>query len=675
MDEKQDTGANVEELRRLIDHHNYRYYALDQPEISDSEYDRLFAELVRLENENPELITPDSPTQRVGFAPIEKFLPFPHEMPLLSLENATTEKDVIEFEARIRRHLGYEGPIEYVAEPKMDGLAVEMVYENGVFSGAGTRGDGFTGEDVTVNVRTIRSVPLRLRAERRNPPLPARIAIRCEVFIEKKDFEALNETRARASEPLFANPRNAAAGSLRQLDPSVTATRPLRAFFYGVGVLEGRQFETQWETLNALKLWGLPVNPRSTICSSIGEAIDFYNQLAEEREKLPYEIDGMVIKVNRLDWQSELGEKSRSPRWAIAFKFNPDEAQTHVLDIRVQVGRTGILTPVAFLNPVLVGGVTVKRATLHNMDEIERKGICIGDAVMVHRAGDVIPEVSEVLKSRRTGDERPFRMPSACPSCGGEVVRLPDEAFHRCLNLNCPAQVKASIVHFASRDAMNIEGLGHKIVSRFIDENIISSVPDLYTLRKEDLEHLPGFGEKSASNLLDSIEGSKETTLSRFLHALGVSHVGSHLAELLASHFKSLDALRSASVAQLQEIAGIGEKVAYAVNSYFANPANSQLIDDLLSFGFRLKIPQPSGPVDGSFWMDKTVVFTGALSSLPRPEAARVVALRGARVTDSVSKNTDIVIAGKDPGAKLAKAEKLGVRIMNEEEFARMLDE
>lgn len=674
MDEKQDIRARIEELRRLIDYHNYRYYALDQPEISDSEYDALFAELVRLEKENPEFITPDSPTQRVGFAPIEKFLPFPHELPLLSLENATTEKDVLEFEARIHKHLNYNGPIEYVAEPKMDGLAVEMVYENGIFTGAGTRGDGFTGEDVSVNVKTIRSVPLRLHPGRNVPSPPTKIAVRCEVFMEKKDFEALNKTRARSNEPLFANPRNASAGSLRQLDPAVTAGRPLRAFFYGAGVVEGREFETHWETLNALKLWGLPVNPKSRICGTIGEAIEFYKQLAEERETLPYEIDGMVIKVNRIDWQRHLGEKSRSPRWAIAFKFNPDEAQTHVLDIGVQVGRTGTLTPVAFLNPVLVGGVTVRRATLHNMDEIERKGICVGDAVMVHRAGDVIPEVSEVLKSKRTGNERPFHMPSDCPSCGGEVVRLPDEAFHRCLNRNCPAQVKASIVHFASRDAMNIEGLGHKIVSRFMDENIISSVPDLYRLSIGDIEDLTGFGAKSASNLLDSIEMSKDTTLARFLYALGISHVGSHMAELLAAHFQSLDAIRSASVDQLREISGVGEKVAYAVHSYFANPANRKLVDDLLSLGVSLKTPQLLRPVESSFWLGKTVVFTGGLSTLPRPEAARAVAAKGARVADSVSRNTDVVVVGKDPGSKLAKAEKLGVRIMSEDEFTRMLD-
>ncbi|MEN6440973.1 MAG: NAD-dependent DNA ligase LigA [Syntrophobacter sp.] len=674
MDEKQDIRALIEELRRQIAHHNYRYYALDEPEVSDAEYDRLFAELVGLENENPELITPDSPTQRVGFAPIEKFLSFRHEMPLLSLENAMAEEDVFEFDRRVRRLLDHGGDIEYVAEPKMDGLAVEMVYEDGVFIGAGTRGDGFTGEDVTANVKTIRSLPLKLHPASPGGSLPRRMAIRGEVYMEKKDFEALNERRKNANEPVFANPRNAAAGSLRQLDPNITANRSLRVYFYGVGTLEGHEFKSQWELLNQLKQWGLPVNPRSINCVNIDAAISFYGQLVEQREGLPYEIDGMVIKVNRFDLQAELGEKSRSPRWAIAFKFNPDEAQTHVLDIDVQVGRTGILTPVAFLNPILVGGVTVKRATLHNMDEVERKEIRIGDAVVVHRAGDVIPEVSRVIKEKRTGEEKPFHMPDTCPSCGGRVVRLPDEAFHRCLNRNCPAQVKASIAHFASRDAMDIEGLGHRIVSRFIDEGIISSVPDLYRLGLDDLQHLPGFGLKSAQNLLDSIQASKETTLARFLHALGINHVGAHMAELLAGHFGSLESLRSSNEEELRQIAGVGEIVATAVAGYFLDPSNRKLVDDLLSLGIKIEQSLPA-PVEEGFWAGKTVVFTGTLSSMPRQSAARAVAAKGARITESVSKNTDIVVAGKDPGSKLAKAEKLGVRVMDEAEFSRMLDE
>jgi DNA ligase (NAD+) len=674
MNQKEDDRARIEDLRQQIAHHNYLYYALDQPEIEDAEYDRIFKELIKLENENPELITPDSPTQRVGFAPLEKFLPFPHELPLLSLENAMTGEEVIEFERRVRRFLHYDGTIEYVAEPKMDGLAVEVVYENGILTGAGTRGDGFTGEDVTLNIKTIHSVPLRLYSGKGGPAPPVKLAVRGEIYMEKKDFEALNEARKKSNEPVFANPRNAAAGSLRQLDPAITAGRPLRGFFYGIGAVDGFEYQTQWELLERLRSLGLPVNPKSGLFQSIPETIRYYEQLAEARESLPYEIDGMVIKVNRVDLQNRLGEKSRSPRWAIAFKFNPDQAQTHVVDIGVQVGRTGILTPVAFLNPVPVGGVTVKRATLHNMDEIQRKDIRKGDAVIVHRAGDVIPEVTEVILSKRTGEETSFEMPKECPSCRGEVVRLPGEAFHRCVNRNCPAQVKASIVHFADRDAMNIDGLGHKIVSRFIDEGIIARIPDLYRLGMADLENLPGFGSKSAHNLLASIEGSKSTTLPRFLYALGISHVGSHMAELLAGHFGSFEAVRTATGEQLEQVPGIGEKVAYAVVTYFSSPANRQLVEDLLDMHIDIKAFQARRPVEISFWLGKSVVFTGGLSSMPRQDAAARVAAKGARVVDSVSGKTDLVVAGQDAGSKLAKAEKLGIRIMSEEEFVTMLD-
>jgi len=677
MIDKEDIVARIEDLRRLLDFHNYRYYVLDQPEISDAEYDKIFRELVDLENRNPELITPDSPTQRVGFAPIDKFHPFRHEIPLLSLENAMNTQEALDFDRRVRKLLGTSPlQVDYVAELKMDGLAVELVYENGVLTGAGTRGDGFTGEDVSQNVKTIRAAPLRLFSHPGENALPVKLAVRGEVFMEKRDFEALNEERGKRSEPLFANPRNAAAGSLRQLDPSITASRPLRAFFYGIGTFEAeKEFVTQIEMLNQLKRWGLPVNPGSRLCHGIGEAVGYYEKMVEEREYLPYEIDGVVIKVNSLVWQRQLGDKSRSPRWAIALKFSPDEAQTHVQDIRVNVGRTGIITPVAFLNPVLVGGVTVKRATLHNIDEIERKDIRKGDAVILHRAGDVIPEVIEVIKSRRTGEEKPFRMPERCPACGAQVVRLPDEAFHRCVNRNCPAQIKGSIVHFASRDAMDINGLGERIVSQFIDSGIIRNVSDLYRLRMEDLENLPGFGNKSARNLLDAINGSKHTTLSRFLYSLGISHVGTFIADLLANSFDSIEDIRSAQPEQLQQIQGIGEKVATAVVTYFSNPENGRLIDNLADFGVTVENPQPARPVQSGFWLGKTVVFTGALSSMTRQEAGEKVAAKGARVTDSVSKKTGVVVAGTDPGSKLAKAQKLGVRIMNEDEFIGMFDE
>ncbi len=430
MIDEEAVRERIVDLRKLIDYHNYRYYALDQPEISDADYDKIFRELVGLEEQNPELITPDSPTQRVGFAPIDKFLPFRHEVPLLSLENAMNTEEVLDFDRRVHKLLGHESNVDYVAELKMDGLAVELVYENGLLTGAGTRGDGFRGEDVSLNVKTIRSIPLRLFPHAGEGALPSKLAVRGEVFMEKRDLEALNKERAKSAEPLFANPRNAAAGSLRQLDPSITARRPLRAFFYGIGTLQGEQdFATQFELLSQLQRWGLPVNPGSRLCDTIREAISYYEQLAEERESLPYEIDGMVIKVNNLGLQRQLGEKSRSPRWAVAFKFSPDEAQTHVLDIGVNVGRTGIITPVAFLNPVMVGGVTVKRATLHNIDEIQRKDIRKGDAVIVHRAGEVIPEVIEVIKSKRTGDEKPFQMPPRCPACGAPVVRLARGGF------------------------------------------------------------------------------------------------------------------------------------------------------------------------------------------------------------------------------------------------------
>ena len=674
--DREDFSERIAELRRLVEYHNYRYYALDQPEISDSEYDRIFRELVDLENSHPEFITPDSPTQRVGFAPIEKFLPFRHEMPLLSLENAMNTEEALDFDRRVLKLLGISGNVDYVAELKMDGLAVELVYENGILAGAGTRGDGFTGEDVSQNVKTIRSVPWRLFSHPAEGSLPAKLCARGEVFIEKGDFEKLNEERSRRGEPVFANPRNAAAGSLRQLDPSITAARPLRAFFYGIGTLIAeKEYVSQIEMLNQLQRWGLPVNPESRLCHGIAEALSFYEKLAEDREYLPYEIDGVVIKVNNLTWQKQLGEKSRSPRWAVAVKFSPDEAQTHVLEIGVNVGRTGIITPVAFLNPVLVGGVTVKRATLHNMDEVARKDIRKGDAVLIHRAGEVIPEVIEVIKSRRKGNEEPFRMPQQCPSCGAGVVRLPDEAFHRCVNRNCPAQIKASIVHFASRDAMDINGLGDRIVSRFIDEGVIRTVSDLYKLGMENLENLPGFGKKSARNLLDAIEGSKHTTLSRFLYSLGISHVGTFVADLLANSLGSIEKVRSAQAAELQQIQGIGEKVATAVVTYFWNPANSGLVDDLMELGFKIKNPQPARAVQSGFWLGKTVVFTGALSAMTRQEAGAKVTARGARVVDSVSSKTDVVVAGADPGSKLAKARKLEVRTMDEDEFIGLLGE
>ncbi len=672
---KQPIIQRLESLRAQIRHHDYLYYALDRPAISDAEYDVLFRELQEIETAHPDLVTPDSPTQRVGFAPVEKFPPFLHAIPMLSLENAMTEGDVLDFDKRVKKLLGMSSDPLFVAEPKMDGLAIEVIYENGLLMKAGTRGDGTTGEDVTPNVKTIRAIPLKLMTPTGGPAPPRLLAVRGEVYMDRKDFDLLNETRDRDGEPVFANPRNAAAGSLRQQDSSITASRPLRAFFYGTGEVDGSVFETQWDLLETLRHWGLPINPLSRRCSGIREAMAQYEELAAVRYQLPYDADGVVIKVDRVDWQRSLGEKSRSPRWAIAYKFAPIVAQTHLLDIKVQVGRTGVLTPVAVLEPVPVGGVVVQRATLHNQDEIDRKDIRIGDLVQIRRAGEVIPEVLEAVLSHRTGGERAFRMPSSCPSCGEEVVRLQDESVHRCLNLNCPAQIKASIWHFASRDAMKIEGLGRKIVSLLVDEGLVKSVADLYHLQIRDLAGLPGFAEKSAQNLVTAIAQSRKAALASFIMALGIQHVGSHLAQVLADELGSLDRLRTATVEELTRIPGIGEVVAQGVAKYFHNAANQALIDDLLRMGIELEAPAPSSPLQGGFWLGKTVVFTGTLASMTRQEASAAVSALGARVTSSVSRNTDVVVAGADAGSKLEKAKKLDVGVLDEAQFLQTLRE
>jgi DNA ligase (NAD+) len=671
MEDKAAVRERIEELKRQIRYHDYRYYALDSPEISDAEYDRLFRELVELEEAHPEFADPDSPTRRVGFPPLEAFPTFEHRVPMLSLENAMSESELREFDRRVRKLLEHAGPVEYVAEPKMDGLAVEVVYVDGVLSSAGTRGDGYHGEDVTPNVKTIRAIPLRLFTAGGGPSVPKYLTVRGEVYMDRADFERLNREREAAGEPLFANPRNAAAGSLRQLDSSITAKRPLKVFFYGVGLVEGATFETQWEILETLRSWGLPVNPLSRVCKGAEDVVAFFNEIESERPRLPYEVDGVVAKVNRIDWQRKLGEKSRSPRWAIAYKFSPHQGRTRVLDIVVQVGRTGVLTPVAVLEPISVGGVVIRRATLHNQDEIERKDIRVGDEVVVQRAGDVIPEVVRVVTEKRTGKEKPFRMVSQCPSCGGEVVRLPGEAVHRCLNRNCPAQIKASLRHFAGRSAMDIEGLGKEIISLLVDRGLVASPADLYEIRPEHLEDLPGFAEKSAANLVQAIERSKDVSLAAFIHALGIPHVGEYLAQVLADHFGSIEALQNATAEELEAISGVGEKVASSILNYFHNPENRRLVQRLREVGVRPRVDRetkPAAPAD-SFWKDLSVVFTGTLSSMTREEAKKRVVALGARVVENVSKKTDVVVVGSDPGSKLEKARALGVRIMDEAEF------
>ncbi len=673
MGELDEVRSRIEKLRKEIMYHNYRYYALDDPVISDEEYDALFRELEELERKYPQFLTPDSPTQKVGFPPLDEFKPFHHRMPMLSLENAFTESEVRNFDVRVKKGLGVES-CTYVVEPKMDGVAVEITYENGVLVAAGTRGDGRVGEDVTLNVKTIRSVPLRLSPFDGAPDPPKIVDVRGEVYMEKEDFRQLNEEQARKGLPTFSNPRNAAAGSLRQLDSSVTASRPLKAFFYGVGYVEGISFKSHWEALDTMKKWGLPVNNLRKLCRNIEEAIEHYHYLEKIRPELPYEIDGVVIKVNDFEYQKKLGEKTRSPRWAIAFKFSAHKAVTKVLNIKVQVGRTGILTPVAELEPVNVGGVIVRHATLHNYEEVLRKDIRIGDTVIVQRAGDVIPEIVEVVKSERRGDERQFRMPTKCPSCGSDVVKLPDEVAYRCINQKCPARIKGAVLHFASRSAMDIEGLGEKTVDLLVDEGLISSISDLYSLKKEDIVKLPGFAELSAENLIKAIERSKNTELSRFIYALGIPYVGEYTATVLADELGTLDRIMNAGKEELLRIPGIGEKVAESIIAFFRNPENRRMVEKLLKCGFTIKENRDYSEGRASeFWRGKTVVFTGTLDSYSRDEAASIVKRFGARVTGSVSKKTDVVVAGKNPGSKYRKAMDLGITVIDEEEFLRLI--
>ena len=661
---KEEARRRIEELRELIRYHNYRYYVLDSPEISDAEYDRLFRELQELEEKFPEFVTPDSPTQRVGAQPAEEFGTVPHTIPMLSLDNAMDEEEVREFDERVKRFLGTDEDIEYVAEPKLDGLGVELVYERGRLVVGSTRGDGFVGEDVTQNLRTIRAVPLVLLGDP-----PERLEVRGEVIMHIEDFRELNRRRAEEGEPPFANPRNAAAGSVRQLDPRITASRPLDIFFYGVGQVVGREFSTHWEVLQALRSWGLRTNPLNRLCRNVDEAVDYYRELLKIREELPYEADGVVIKVNRLDLQRRLGEKARSPRWAIAYKFPPRQATTVIKDIVVQVGRTGVLTPVAIMEPVHVGGVEVKRATLHNQDEIDKKDVRIGDTVIVQRAGDVIPEVVAVVKERRTGKERPFRMPERCPVCGAKVVRLPDEAAHRCTNSACPAQVKERIRYFASKNAMDIDGLGVKLVSQLVEKGLVKDVGDLYSLTKEQLASLDRMAEKSADNLLRALEDSKGKDPARVLCALGIKHVGEHVARVLIDHFRSIDGLASASAEELESVPGIGPEVAGSVADFFSHEENRKILEKLRRAGLRFEVEgEVEKPLSG-----KKFVFTGALSSMARSEAEELVRSLGGEASGSVSGRTDYVVVGENPGSKLERARRLGVRTITEQEFLKMV--
>jgi len=657
----------IEELREEIRKHDYHYYVLNQPTVSDAEYDRLFRELQELEERYPQFVTPDSPTQRVGAPPAEEFRPVRHAVPMLSLQNCFTEEEFLDWDRRVRRLLGGGKPV-YVCEPKLDGLSVELVYEDGIFTVGSTRGDGYVGEDVTRNLRTIRQLPLKLLPA--GGTVPRLIEVRGEVYMEKEAFRRLNEERAESGEPPFANPRNAAAGSLRQLDPGITARRPLKAVFYALGRVEGISIRSQEELLTTLSKLGFPVNPLWRRCETPEEAIDFYHELLEKREELPYEADGCVVKVNDFAQRELLGEVSRAPRWAIAFKFPAEEATTRVLDIVVQVGRTGALTPVALLSPVEVSGVTVSRATLHNEDEVRRKDVRVGDWVVVRRAGEVIPEVVRSIPERRTGEEREFRMPGRCPVCGGAVVRLPGEVVHRCENLSCPARIKESIRHFASRRAADIEGLGEKLVDQLVDKGLVRRISDLYHLTKEQLASLERMGEKSAQNLLDQLERSKGMSLARLIYALGIRYVGERVAEVLAEHFDSIEALANADYEDLVVIPEIGPRIAQSSVDFFSSEDNRRLIEELRAVGIDPRAPtvERERPLSG-----KTFVFTGKLSSLTREESRRLVEELGGKVASSVSRRVDYVVVGEASGSKLDRARELGIPTLTEEEFRGLI--
>jgi DNA ligase (NAD+) len=663
------TRAHVEKLRREIEQHNYRYYVLDDPTVSDAEYDRMLRQLEEIEAKWPEFRTPESPTQRIGAPPAEGFAVVTRAVPMLSLENAMTGDEFREWRERLMRAVGAAGEGDYVAEPKMDGVAVELVYADGVLVQGSTRGDGVNGEDVTANVRTIRAIPLRLLKPARGASPPVSLSVRGEVFMALADFERINQKQMESGDKLYANPRNTAAGSLKQIDPRVTATRPLKFFAYGFGGTDGK-LRTQWEVLQALKSWGLPVNPLSKRCTTVDDVIAFHAQLEERRTKLPYEIDGVVIKVNDFAVQAEAGTRSRSPRWAIAWKFPPQEARTRVLGIEVQVGRTGALTPVARLEPVRVGGVTVSNATLHNADEIEKKDVRVGDWVFVRRAGDVIPEVVAPIKEQRKGTLPKFKMPEKCPVCGTKVERPEGEAVTRCPNFSCPIQVRGRLIHFASRGAMDIEGLGFKLIDQLVTVGLVETPSHFYRLRVEDLKPLERMAEKSARNVIEAIERSKHTTLPRFIYALGIRNVGETVAEILAEHFGSIDALMEASEAESSKIHGVGGVIAREIRAWTSVAANRKLVRDLVQAG--VAFAHAPRTVSNEF-ADMTFVFTGTLTKFTREEAEAEVKKRGGKAASSVSKNTTYVVAGDKAGSKLEKAEKLGVEVIDEDAFLRMI--
>lgn len=659
----------VERLRKEINYHNYHYYVLDSPIISDAEYDALMKELKELEENYPELVTPDSPTQRVGAEPLEEFGTVRHSIPMLSLDNVETIEEVKTWLDRLRNQLRRSVNFTVSAEPKIDGASVELVYEKGIFTRGSTRGDGTVGEDVTQNLRTVKSIPLRLLE---HASIPEHLEVRGEVYMEVEKFEELNRQRAERGEELFANPRNAAAGSLRQLDPRVTASRPLDIFIHGLGAVRGVTFKKHSEAMEYLRKLGLKVVSPRRVCHSPEEIEEFYEGLLEKRDEVGFEMDGVVLKIDELALWDEVGVRARSPRYAVAYKFPPRQATTILNEIVVQVGRTGALTPVAKLQPVSVGGVTITRATLHNEDEIRRKDVRIGDTVVIQRAGDVIPEVVKVIKEKRTGRERVFEMPERCPQCGSKVVRPEGEAIARCTGIACPAQLKGNIKHFASKGALDIEGLGEKLIDQLVEKGLVKDPADLFFLEAERLGGLERMGKKSAENLIRALEQARSRPLAKVIFALGIRHCGEHIASILASQFGSIDRIARATYDELVSINEIGPVVAESIVDYFSNNRNLQFIQKLRKTGIQLEEKAPAKK--GTRFDGLTFVFTGTLSRFSREEAERLVKEEGGRASSSVSKKTDYVVVGENPGSKLHKARQLGIKTITEEEFIRMLE-
>ncbi len=666
----QSIGKEIERLREEIRRHEELYYVKDNPEISDAEYDKLLERLTKLEEQHPQLITPDSPTQRVGGRPAEGFPEVVHRRPMLSLENSYNIDELRAFDQRCQR-LAEGRALDYVAELKIDGVSISLQYENNSLARGVTRGDGRIGEEVTQNARTIRSVPLKLRGN--DKPVGREIEVRGEVFIPRRVFERTNAEREEQGEPRFANPRNAAAGTLRQLDSRIVATRRLDLFAYDLIMGERKPFATHWEALTWLERAGFRVNPHRSLCSSIEEVIEFCNQMEIRRDDLDYEIDGLVVKVNSTALQDEFGATQKAPRWAVAYKYPARQATTRVLSISVQVGRTGALTPVANLEPVLLAGTTVSRATLHNADEVKRLGVRLGDWVLIEKGGEVIPKVLKVIASKRSGEEKQFRMPRKCPVCGGAISRPEGEVVARCVAADCSAQLKGRLLHFASRRAMRIEGLGDSLVDQLVEKKMLRDAGDLYKLTLEDIAGLERMAKKSASNLLAQIEVSKSRDLPNLIYALGIRHVGDRTAGILARHFGSLAALSKAGVADLDDIAEIGLTVAQSVRDWFDDPGNADLCDRLQGAGVRTKTERKDQVASDERFAGKQFVLTGTLQSFTRDEARAAIEAKGGRVTSSVSKKTDFVIAGEEAGSKLEKAETLGVTVIDEAALKEML--